>query len=239
MFPKSVRNMLQPLLIKEMNMNAVRSHYPSDKHFLEICDSLGLFYLDEFAGWQNSYDTETGMKLLPEMINRDVNILASLCGAMVMKVAGMRTLTNTLLITTRKNVMSFIPGLTSISLTPIIILPAKQVLIVWPVDITYSCLPNFCMYWATLESDRVPFTVYSESDGLFFRVFTPEEPALRRNSENTMWEFPTGDISFLYDIPAMRSGKTIPGPGSQPSTIRIKKGDDGFSMKFWFDFRAK
>lgn len=29
------------------------------------------------------------------------------------------------------------------------------------------------VYWATLESDRVPFTVYSESDGLFFRVFTP------------------------------------------------------------------
>lgn len=94
------------------------------------------------------------------------------------------------------------------------------------------------LYWATLESDRVPFTVYSESDGLFFRLFTPEEPVHRRNGENTMWEFPTGDISFLYDIPAMRSGKSIPelGPKSQPSTIRIKKGDDGFRMKLWFDF---
>ena len=61
------------LLIKEMNMNAVRSHYPPDKHFLEICDSLGIFYLNELAGWQNSYDTETGLKLLSEMINRDVN----------------------------------------------------------------------------------------------------------------------------------------------------------------------
>ena len=28
-------------------MNAVRSHYPPDKHFLEICDSLGIFYLNE------------------------------------------------------------------------------------------------------------------------------------------------------------------------------------------------
>ncbi|MBB4042636.1 hypothetical protein GGR06_000395 [Bacteroides reticulotermitis] len=95
------------------------------------------------------------------------------------------------------------------------------------------------MYWATLESDRVPFTVYSESDGLFFRVFTPEEPVQRRNGENTMREFPSGDISFLYDIPAMRSGKSIPelGPKSQPSTIRLKKGDDGFRMKLWFDFR--
>lgn len=95
------------------------------------------------------------------------------------------------------------------------------------------------LYWVTLESDRVPFTVYSESDGLFFRLFTPDEPVHRRNGENTMWEFPAGDISFLYDIPAMRSGKSIPelGPKSQPSTIRIKKGDDGFRMKLWFDFR--
>lgn len=97
------------------------------------------------------------------------------------------------------------------------------------------------VYWATLESDRVPFTVYSESDGLFFRVFTPLEPVHRRNGENTMWEFPEGDISFLYDIPAMRSGKPIPelGPHSQPSSIRIKKGDDGFKMKLWFDFRVE
>lgn len=96
------------------------------------------------------------------------------------------------------------------------------------------------LYWMTLESDHGPFTVYSESDGLFFRVFTPEEPVHRRNGENTMWEFPTGDISFLFDIPAMRSGKTIPelGPKSQPSTIRIKKGDSGFRMKLWFDFAS-
>ena len=30
------------LLLKEMNMNAVRcSHYPPDKYFLQLCDSLG------------------------------------------------------------------------------------------------------------------------------------------------------------------------------------------------------
>lgn len=34
-------------LIKEMNMNAVRSHYPPDRHFLDVCDSIGLLYLDE------------------------------------------------------------------------------------------------------------------------------------------------------------------------------------------------
>ncbi len=61
-------------LIKEMNMNAVRcSHYPPDKSFLNYCDSLGLFVLDELAGWQNAYDTEVGSKLVREMVTRDVN----------------------------------------------------------------------------------------------------------------------------------------------------------------------
>jgi beta-galactosidase/beta-glucuronidase len=60
-------------LIKGMNMNAVRSHYPPDEHFLNVCDSLGILYLDELAGWQNNYDTEVGSRLLEEMIRRDVN----------------------------------------------------------------------------------------------------------------------------------------------------------------------
>ena len=60
-------------LIKAMNMNAVRSHYPPDTHFLEACDSLGLMYIDELAGWQNSYSDEVAARLLPEMIARDVN----------------------------------------------------------------------------------------------------------------------------------------------------------------------
>ena len=57
------------LLMKEMNMNAVRmSHYPPDGHFLEVCDSLGLFVMDELAGWHGNYDTKTGTKLLKEMM---------------------------------------------------------------------------------------------------------------------------------------------------------------------------
>ena len=62
-------------LIKDMNMNAVRmSHYPPDKHFLETCDSLGLFVIDELTGWQYPpYDTEVGRKLVKELILRDVN----------------------------------------------------------------------------------------------------------------------------------------------------------------------
>lgn len=60
-------------LIKQMNMNAVRSHYPPDKHFLEMCDSLGLFYLDELAGWHGRYDDAVGPGLVEEMVKRDVN----------------------------------------------------------------------------------------------------------------------------------------------------------------------
>ncbi|PZX18646.1 beta-galactosidase/beta-glucuronidase [Breznakibacter xylanolyticus] len=61
-------------LIKEMNMNAVRcSHYPPGKDFLNICDSLGLYVIDELAGWQDAYDTPVGRKLVKEMIAHDVN----------------------------------------------------------------------------------------------------------------------------------------------------------------------
>ena len=61
-------------LIKEMNMNAVRcSHYPPNKSFLKICDSLGLYVLDELAGWQKKYSTEAGRKLVKEMVTRDAN----------------------------------------------------------------------------------------------------------------------------------------------------------------------
>jgi Glycosyl hydrolases family 2, TIM barrel domain/Glycosyl hydrolases family 2, sugar binding domain/Glycosyl hydrolases family 2/Beta galactosidase small chain len=62
------------LLMKDMNMNAVRmSHYPPDDHFLDVCDSLGLFVIDELAGWHGHYNTPTGTKLVEEMIVHDMN----------------------------------------------------------------------------------------------------------------------------------------------------------------------
>jgi len=60
--------------VKGMNMNAIRcSHYPPDKDFLYLCDSLGIYVLDELAGWQQAYDTQAGAKLVREMVMRDVN----------------------------------------------------------------------------------------------------------------------------------------------------------------------
>ena len=63
------------LLMKDMNMNAVRmSHYPPDAHFLDACDELGLYVLDELPGWQAPpYDTAVGRTILREMVERDVN----------------------------------------------------------------------------------------------------------------------------------------------------------------------
>lgn len=63
------------LLVKSMNINAVRnSHYPADRHFMQYCDSLGVYVLDELAGWQMPpYDTDIGRKLVEEMVTFDVN----------------------------------------------------------------------------------------------------------------------------------------------------------------------
>ncbi|WP_321321650.1 glycoside hydrolase family 2 TIM barrel-domain containing protein [Labilibaculum sp.] len=95
------------------------------------------------------------------------------------------------------------------------------------------------LYWAAIQSDEAPFTVYSESDGVFLRMLTPEEPKGRMEGRHTMPAFPSGDISFLYDIPAIQSFKPISmqGPHSQPGNIRIKVGDEGIRMILDFDFK--
>ena len=68
------KNIEDVLLIKSMNMNAVRlSHYPADPEFLDACDSLGLYVENELGGWHGKYDTPTGIKLVKEMVERDVN----------------------------------------------------------------------------------------------------------------------------------------------------------------------
>ncbi len=97
------------------------------------------------------------------------------------------------------------------------------------------------MYWSTLNTGESPITFYSASDGVYLRIFTPAEPDDNISGWPANPEFPEGDISFLYEIPGMRSFKPIyqHGPKSQPSNIRIKKGDEGVHMDLWFDFRSK
>jgi hypothetical protein len=61
-------------LIRSMNMNAVRvAHSPPDSDFLDACDELGLYVLDELPGWHDAYDTAVGSRILWEMVRRDVN----------------------------------------------------------------------------------------------------------------------------------------------------------------------
>ena len=62
-------------MMKDMNMNAVRmSHYPPDVHFLDVCDSLGLFVIDEVCTWHSPHlDTKVGRKIVKETVVRDVN----------------------------------------------------------------------------------------------------------------------------------------------------------------------
>jgi hypothetical protein len=61
-------------LIRGMNMNAVRmAHYPPDRHFLAAADELGLYVIDELAGWQDAYSAAAGCPLVESMVRRDVN----------------------------------------------------------------------------------------------------------------------------------------------------------------------
>ncbi|MBR0300698.1 MAG: glycoside hydrolase family 2 [Bacteroidales bacterium] len=67
-------NLSDALLVKEMNMNAVRcSHYPPDRAFLDYCDSLGIYVIDELTGWQDAYGTVVGKELVRELVVRDRN----------------------------------------------------------------------------------------------------------------------------------------------------------------------
>ena len=68
------KNIEDVLLIKTMNMNAVRlSHYPADPEFLDACDSLGLYVECEQPGWHWAHNTIIGSQIVEEMVTRDVN----------------------------------------------------------------------------------------------------------------------------------------------------------------------
>ena len=68
------KNIEDVLLIKSMNMNAVRlSHYPADPEFLDACDSLCLYVECEQPGWHWAHETMVGSQIVEEMVTRDVN----------------------------------------------------------------------------------------------------------------------------------------------------------------------
>jgi hypothetical protein len=93
------------------------------------------------------------------------------------------------------------------------------------------------LYWARLETNESNFTVISETPNLYFRLFTPPTP--KHSRPGTTPVFPEGDISFLYEIPAIgtkfRTADKL-GPKSQKGIYRGHDGDDFYPIKLWFDF---
>ncbi|MEZ5199721.1 MAG: beta-galactosidase, partial [Bacteroidales bacterium] len=94
------------------------------------------------------------------------------------------------------------------------------------------------LYWATLESTESDFTVISETPNLYFRLFTPAKP--QYVAGGTYPRFPEGDISFLYEIPAIgtkfKQADQL-GPKSRKGTYGGHNDDEFYPIKLWFDFR--
>lgn len=96
------------------------------------------------------------------------------------------------------------------------------------------------LYWATLETTESPVTIISETPNLFFQLFKPGKP--QHVAGGTYPPFPEGDISFLYEIPAIGT-KFFQidhlGPTAKKGMFFERWGDDSYPIKLWFDFRAK
>ncbi|MDF1572146.1 MAG: glycoside hydrolase family 2 TIM barrel-domain containing protein [Bacteroidales bacterium] len=94
------------------------------------------------------------------------------------------------------------------------------------------------LYWATLETNEADFTIVSETSNLYFRLFTPGKPAHVQG--DTYPPFPEGDLSFLYEIPAIgtkfKQASKL-GPASQKGVYGGHLGDQVYPIKLWFDFR--
>jgi hypothetical protein len=92
-------------------------------------------------------------------------------------------------------------------------------------------------YWAELQTFEQPFRILTETPGLYFRLLTPSEPEYKRGG--VVPPFPEGDLSFLYEIPAIGTKfKTAEklGPSSQPGQVNFHEGDENPPLILWFDF---
>jgi len=93
------------------------------------------------------------------------------------------------------------------------------------------------LFWAKLETNESNFTIITETPNLFFHLFTPDKP--KHVTGGTYPNFPDGDLSFLYEIPAIGTKFKKPesmGPGGKQSYYTGHIGDDNNSIKLWFDF---
>lgn len=96
------------------------------------------------------------------------------------------------------------------------------------------------LYWATLETSESDFTIITETPNLFFRLFTPAKPQYVQGGVYP--PFPKGDLSFLYEIPAIGTkfkNASKLGPQSRKGIYSGHDGDKNYPIKLWFDFSSK
>jgi hypothetical protein len=94
------------------------------------------------------------------------------------------------------------------------------------------------LYWAKFNvGNQQHFTVFSKTDDLFLRLFTPEDG---QDAEKTVVKHPKGDISFLNGIPAIGTKSKFPeqlGPQSQTYQYAPKRVENGkLQVSLIFDF---
>jgi len=96
------------------------------------------------------------------------------------------------------------------------------------------------LYWAKLETSESPITIISETPNLYFQLFTPAKPKQVRGGVYP--PFPDGDLSFLYEIPAIGTKfqqADVMGPTGQKGMFKSHRGDENYPIKLWFDFRVE
>jgi len=94
------------------------------------------------------------------------------------------------------------------------------------------------MYWLKILNDEKPFTIYTSTENLFFRLYTPDDP--QADPRYTKVEFPEGDISFLQGINPIGTKFKNPellGPQSQTNMYRRHRTDGDLRIQLYFDFR--
>ena len=88
------------------------------------------------------------------------------------------------------------------------------------------------MYWVRFVTEEGEMTVYTETEDLFLRVFTPKAG---KEPRNTSLAFPAGDISFLHKINGIgakfKKAEQL-GPESQKNNV---DGTFSWSLGFIFD----
>jgi hypothetical protein len=94
------------------------------------------------------------------------------------------------------------------------------------------------LYWATLETTESPFTIISETPNLYFQLFKPAKPEHVKGG--TFPPFPEGDISFLYEIPAIgtkfKQADSF-GLKSQKGIFGGVEEEENYPIKLWFYFK--